>query len=463
MEKNPQAPPSPAASLRKLRRRLYPLYSRGSAANHFFRRRFRPPGVGLLLATVAVSAIGAGQNSEPVYRLLSFCVSLLALALVLLPFRRARVAVSRELPPHATAGRPTPLHLNVRNLRARPLRRAWIGEIPPDPRPRLATFLSAIEPGVQERNAFDRLFSYDCWTWLCERATPFDAETAEPVLDLAPGESARRTVMLTPRRRGILELHHVELVLPDPLGLFQRRLAVKTEPARLTVLPRRFRLPTVELPGTARLQPGGDVTARQAGPSGEFVGLRDYVPGDPLRLIHWPSWARTGRPIVKELEDAFFPRHGLLLDTHPDELDEELFEAAVSVAASFVAAVDTRECLIELMFIAGREHVLTAGRGTARITPLLEALATVEASPEPQLRPLHRLVLRHGEDLAGCLAILPGWTAHQRDFLHQLRASGVETAAIAVCHSPPEKPAPQVHFVRPSHLAEDLLKLPSRL
>ena len=74
-----------------------------------------------------------------------------------------------------------------------------------------------------------------------------------------------------------------------------------------------------------------------------ITGLRDYQPGDPLRLIHWPTWARTGKPVVKELEDTFFPRHGLILDTFPAIGDDALFEDAVSVAASFVVAVDARD------------------------------------------------------------------------------------------------------------------------
>ena len=43
--------------------------------------------------------------------------------------------------------------------------------------------------------------------------------------------------------------------------------------------------------------------------------LRDYRPGDPLQRVHWKSFARTGRPVVKEYQDEFFERHALVLDT----------------------------------------------------------------------------------------------------------------------------------------------------
>src|SRR5207237_287835 len=69
------------------------------------------------------------------------------------------------------------------------------------------------------------------------------------------------------------------------------------------------------LAGARRFQKGGVSLASRVGESEEFVSLRDYRPGDPLRLIHWKSWARRGRPVVKEFQDEFFVRYGLVLDT----------------------------------------------------------------------------------------------------------------------------------------------------
>ena len=82
--------------------------------------------------------------------------------------------------------------------------------------------------------------------------------------------------------------------------------------------------------------------AANIGHSDEFVSLRDYRRGDPVRHIHWRSWAKTGMPIVKEFEDEFFVRHALVLDTFSDEPHSELLEEAVSVAASFACSVLTQ-------------------------------------------------------------------------------------------------------------------------
>ncbi|BCX47714.1 DUF58 domain-containing protein [Haloferula helveola] len=430
--------------------------------NHFLRRRIRPAGMGLLLVGVVLACLAGGQASDAVFRLLSFAFTLGCLALFWLPFRGARLEIRRDLPQHATAGVPVRLRYHITN-RGRGLRNAWLLESPPDPRPARQQFIHAHEPGEEKRNLFDRAFAYYCWNWLCERRLAFDPLPSEESLALRRGEQQTIVAELTPRRRGLVPLDDLRLLLPDPLGFYQRSVKVDGGDATLAILPRRHRLPNVELPGTARFQPGGDATSRNTGPSGEFVALRDYQPGDPPRLIHWKSWARTGKPIIKELEDSFYPRHGLILDTFPEAGDEELFEEAVSVAASFVSAIDTRECLIELMFISGREQVVTAGRGTGRAEGLLEVLAGVEPSPKPEFDSLKRLVMRHSEDLAGCLAVLSGWSDERARLLQRLAAAGIEIAAIVVCDEMPAVIRPRTHFVRSGHLAEDLMKLPDKL
>lgn len=459
----PRRSHAPSRSVSRLRGLLYPAYRHGGGFNRYLRSRMRPAGTGLLLILLAVACFAAGNLSPEIMRLLSFCLLLGLLSLLALIFRRAPIEASRRLPAHATAGETVRIRYQVKNRGTRRLRRAWLSESAPAPSPTRRQFVRAHEPGSEKRNWFDRTLSYDCWNWLRERQRSFVSHGSPHPLDLSPGQSSRFVSALTPSHRGLVRLDDLRVLLPDPLGMFQRCVRVPAPAATLVVLPQRHRLPLLELPGAARLQPGGDAVARQPGASGEFVGLREYRPGDPLRLIHWRSWARTGQPIVKELEDLFFPRHGLLLDTCPADGDEELFEAAVSVAASFVASVDTRECLIDLMFIAGRERVLSAGRGTGRTEELLEALAAVEASEKPDERSLERLVLRHREDLAGCLGVFAGWNPRHARLIERLRAAGLETSALIVCREPAEGAGPGLHFLRLDSLSSALMKLPAHL
>lgn len=90
------------------------------------------------------------------------------------------------------------------------------------------------------------------------------------------------TLALTPRRRGRLDLAGATVSKPDPLGLY-RAMRTEDAPGSILVLPRRYRLPPAALPGRRRRQPGGVALASSVGDAEEFVSLRDYRPGDPIR------------------------------------------------------------------------------------------------------------------------------------------------------------------------------------
>jgi uncharacterized protein (DUF58 family) len=150
-----------------------------------------------------------------------------------------------------------------------------------------------------------------------------------------PNQETEVRVELTPLRRGVLRFTGVTLARPDPLGLL-RKFVTLPLPQTALILPQRYPMPPIALPGTMKYQEGGVALAASVGQSEEFVALRDYRNGDPLRHIHWRSWAKAGKPVVKEFEDEFFVRHALVLDTFTEHAHSEVFEEAVSVAASFV-------------------------------------------------------------------------------------------------------------------------------
>ena len=131
------------------------------------------------------------------------------------------------------------------------------------------------------------------------------------------------------------------------------------------------------LSGSRRYQTGGVALASSVGDAQEFTSLRDYRPGDSLRRIHWKSWAKSGKPVIKEYQDEFFVRHALILDTFATADQAVRLEAAVSVAASFACSVQTQESLLDLIFVEDKSYSFTFGRGVARLEKLLEILASV--------------------------------------------------------------------------------------
>jgi len=175
--------------------------------------------------------------------------------------------------------------------------------------------------------------------------------------------------------------------------------------------------------------------ASNVGQSDEFVALRDYRQGDPLRHIHWRSWARAGKPVVKEFEDEFFVRHALVLDTFAEHAHSEAFEEATSIAASFACTIQTQESLLDLLFIGAQSYCFTAGRGVAHGEQLLEVLASVRPSPERGFQKLERLVLSHISKVSGCIFVLLAWNEERREFVRKVRALGVPMLLLVVVES----------------------------
>ncbi len=441
---------------------LHAAYFRGEGIRHFFTRRTRPAGVAVTVAMGCAALLGAAFSRGSIYQSFSVCLAMFSAGVVWSFLRRAGLSARRELPRHATAGVPMGYAVRVRNRGRFRIGRAWLLETPPDPRPDLESFHRFREPGEDERNRFDRVFAFFRWQWLVSKRRVFSANASAGELRAAGGREVTVRMEITPLRRGVIHLADLRVRLPDPCGLFQKCVPVEALPGSVLVLPRRYPLPPIRLPGGAAFNLTGETTSNTIGSSGEFVGLRDYRSGDPVRLIHWKSWARTGRPIVKELEDTFYPRYGLVLDTCSGEGGDDGFEDAVSVAASFAAGIDTSETLLDLMFVKNEAHRVTAGRGLERAEKLLEVLAGVTPEAGRDYRPLASLVLRHRDDLTSCVVILNGWDDGRSAFLDTLVRSGVVCVPILIGRGPKPSGAPG-HWLECGQVARDLERLPEYL
>lgn len=390
-----------------------------SGVTFWLRRRFTWGGILLLAGMVATSALGADTNLTPAHQAFSVLAVLFVVGVLGSRFSRFPAGARRELPRYGTAGQPLHYKVVVVNPTRHVQRGLTVLEKLADPRPTLAEFATAREPGEEKRNWVDRRYARYRWNWLVTRHVRARAEErAAP--DLAPRSETEMPMEIIPTRRGVLRFEAVTVACPDPFGIF-RALVDVPRPESVLILPRRYVLPSLVLPGTPRYQPGGVALASSIGESEEFVSLREYRPGDPMRHIHWRSWAKTGKPIVKEFQDEFFVRHALVLDTFASAEQLDDFEEAVSVAASFACTLQTQESLLDLLFVGPQAFCFTAGRGIAHREQILEVLAAVNARHDPKFAELTRLVVEHLPTVTGCICILLGWDEPRREFVRQLR------------------------------------------
>jgi len=430
-----------------------------SAIDHRLRQRLTALGWIAFIGAGIAALAGIDTSQTATYQAFTLFAALLGLAIAGSAFFGARASIERELPRYLTAGEPCPYRVTVTNRGARALAGASLEEHYRDPRPGYAEWRATREPGEERRNWFDREMGYFRWRWAIERRVPH-AQPAVALPTLVPGARATVRLTLEPRRRGRIDLAGLTLSRPDPLGMVRslRRLAL---PARVIALPRRYRLPELILPGARKYQLGGVSLATSVGNSEEFISLRDYRPGDPLHRLHWKSYARTGKPIVKEYQDEFFERHALVLDTGRSGGEDPVFEDAVALAASFVYTIDTQECLLDLLFVAGEVHQYTAGRGQLPADRMLEILAGVAPGPRGSFDALARAVLAQRTRLSSCVLVFVDWDDARAALLATLAASGMALRALLVCAEdavPPDLP-PQLLVLHPGRIEEGLGRL----
>jgi len=429
-----------------MRRTAYRLFRFISAVTYRTNRRFTAAGALVVSGVVMTGALGVDITQSAAHQVFGFLVALLSAAALCLPLLRARVHVERELPRVATAGEPFTYRVRVSNPGAAAVDGLSLIEDLADTRPAFETFRAAMT--IPNYRAWKRLVSAARIAQVPEQALPA----------LAPGATAEIEVEAQALKRGIAHSRGVTVARADPLGLMRALMPVPRQ-ANLVVLPRRYALPPFTLPGSRRYQQGGVALAASVGDSREFLGLREYRPGDPLQHIHWKSYARAAKPIVKEYQDEYFERHALLLDTFARPGGERSFEAAVSIAASFACTIETRECLLDLMFIGAEAYTYTAGRGQLQSGSLLEILAAVQPCRDKPFAALGEAALARRQALSGCICVLLGWDEARRELVHKLRSHGVALRVIAVTGEPVEERPAWLLVVDPDQPQESLTRL----
>jgi uncharacterized protein (DUF58 family) len=178
---------------------------------------------------------------------------------------------------------------------------------------------------------------------------------------------------ITTDARGVLSVGPVRVVRQDPLGLVSREVSHGTA-TTLYVHPVTIGLASMSTGFMRDLE--GNPTRDLTDSDLSFHALREYVPGDDRRNIHWRSTAKTGRFMVRQFEQTRRSHLLIALDSAPEDFaDDQEFELAVGVAASLgVRALrDTRD----LSVVRGVAPATSkAVRGARPSLAAVKALAT---------------------------------------------------------------------------------------
>jgi len=391
-----------------------------------------------MAGVVVTGVLGLDTTRTMAYQGFTLLAFLLLAAILSGLFFRAPYSIRRVLPRFATVGQTFTYPVFVRHQGSHTQEGLMLLDDMADPRPSFEEFVhSSHTLPHRDDNWWERWVGYERWRAMIDAKQMARIEP-HALPRLAHDAECDIRATLTPLRRGYLRFTGATLAKPDLFGLF-KSLITEDAPGSVLVLPKRYPVPTLDLPGTRMHHLGGIPLASSVGDSEEFVSLREYQSGDPLRRLHWASWAKAGKPYVKEFHAEFFVRHALILDTF-QPASNIVFEEAVSVAASFASTLPTQESLLDLMFVGTQAYCLTAGRGVGQVEHLLEVLACVQPGVDQSVELLHPLVNQRADSLSGCVCILLAWDEARQDLVRQLNALGVPTLVFVVTDGADDSP-----------------------
>lgn len=227
--------------------------------------------------------------------------------------------------------------------------------------------------------------SRDLVLWVRETlpAQVTTADASDRVLWIRAGREVVEERLLFPIRRGKIATWRFDLRVHGAWGLVwrqQRRDADWT----ITVYP-RLRDPALkQLPSQSRMRrEAGLRQARRVGEGRLFESLREWVPGDEMRVVDWKATARRGKLIARQYEDERRQRVILVLDagrllTAETEGRARLEDAIEAIGQLAYRAVALDDDVGLLVFTDQIDHYVPPSRGRRALRAVLDALAVVE-------------------------------------------------------------------------------------
>lgn len=187
-------------------------------------------------------------------------------------------------------------------------------------------------------------------------------------------------------RRGLYTLGPTTLRCSDPIGLYSLETHLP-DSAVLLVLPPVLPLPTIEVASGGRAGEGRRHRLSALEHTVSVQTVREYLEGDPLKAIHWPTSARRDQLYVRQFEQMPSSDWWIFLDLHArvqiGEGDRSTEEHGVVLAASLADrglrqghAVGLVTCGQELTWLPPR-------RAAPQLMDILRALALATRGSRP--------------------------------------------------------------------------------
>lgn len=365
-----------------------------------YQERLTARGRYLFLVMVTLAVLGLDTRATQVFLLFAVAAGLFLTASFFALFPRPRVRLECRLPSRAAARTPLWIEARAASESEKHLRDLQLSF----PRPR---------------------------KW----GSSIRFEPAETFLECAPDSPGVAKVRFLALRRGQYVLRGPAVRRTDPLRLAATG-AVALPDQVLLVYPRFYSMGEFIVPLGRRYQPGGIPLSSSTGDAIEFIGTREYREGDPVKNIHWRSWARRGKPVVKEFQEEYFCRIALILDTFlprkAGEREERAFEAAISMVASIADHFSRSDYIVDILAAGPDIYEVSAGRSLAYLENILDVLACLGPCHQPPFQAIGPILFDKLAQITTVVAVLQDWDAPREDFLRRVKSLGTAVRTLIV-------------------------------
>lgn len=253
-------------------------------------------------------------------------------------------------------------------------------------------------------------------------------EATDQVDTLGPEAATHVDVGFRPTRRGVYEVKRAHVLTTDFMGVFEFTVDLEDVDIQVTAWPTLYdvqRIPWLDNQ-SSNLQ-SYDTHALDDGAShGEvatdFYGVRQYIPGDETRRIHWPSTARhqefTVIEYVSQQRGALTVYIDLDASSYPPRGGAEAFEDAVSLAGTMAKSAISQSIPVRIIAMGIEDYSLAPIEGAANLEVILDRLARLEPDGNTPLDTVVRRTARIAHE--GGIVLI---TARQDEVLGRAQAA----------------------------------------
>jgi uncharacterized protein (DUF58 family) len=171
----------------------------------------------------------------------------------------------------------------------------------------------------------------------------------------------------------------IKLIASDPFGLYLTTLRLPAEGSTF-VLPEQLALQRIQFHPRPTIRTTGPYLSRMAGTGIDFWGVREYHPGDSLRLINWRKTARYPQSFFsKEFEREEMADIGLLLDaravTNQYFGSEYYLEHSINATATLAKYFLSAGNRVSMLLLSDHLAHIFPGYGKRQLDRILDQLA----------------------------------------------------------------------------------------